>query len=43
MDMTMDDKIKRLKAKRKPALAVEIIQRKTSISEASRAFDMFPS
>jgi transposase-like protein len=43
MGMTMEDEIKRWTAKRKAALVVEIIQGKTSISEASRAFDMSPS
>ena len=43
MDMTMEDEIKRWTAKRKAALALEIIQGKTSISEVSRAFDIAPS
>ena len=43
MGMTMEDEIKRWTAKRKAALVVEIIQGKTSISEASRAFDIAPS
>ena len=34
MGMTMEDEIKRWTAKRKAALVVEIIQGKTSISEA---------
>ena len=42
MGMTMEDEIKRWTAKRKAALVVEIIQGKTSISEASRAFDIAP-
>ena len=40
MGMTMEDEIKRWTAKRKAALVVEIIQGKTSISEASMAFDI---
>jgi len=43
MGMTMEDEIKRWTAKRKAALVVEIIQGNTSISEASRAFDIAPS
>ena len=38
MSMTMEDDIKRWTAKRKAALVMEIIQGKTSISEASRSF-----
>jgi transposase-like protein len=41
--MTMEDDIKRWTAKRKAALVMEIIQGKTSISEASRSFDISPS
>ena len=43
MSMTMDDGIKRWTAKRKTALVVEIIQGKTTVSEASRSFDLTPS
>ena len=43
MSMTMEDDIKRWTAKRKAALVMEIIQGKTTISEASRAFDIAPS
>jgi hypothetical protein len=44
MSMTMEDDIKRWTAKRKAALVmVEIFQGKTSISEASRAFDVSPA
>jgi transposase-like protein len=39
----MDDRIKRWTAKRKTALVIEIIQGKTTVSEASRAFDLTPS
>ena len=43
MSMTMEDDIKRWTAKRKAALVMEIIQGKTSISGASRAFDVSPA
>ena len=43
MSMTMEDDIKRWTAKRKAALVMEIIQGKTTISEASRAFDVSPA
>ena len=43
MSLTMEDDIKRWTAKRKAALVMEIIQGKTSISEASRAFDVSPA
>lgn len=43
MSMTMEDSIKRWTAKRKTALVIEIIQGKTTISEASRSFDLSPS
>ena len=43
MSVTMDDSIKRWTAKRKTALVVEIIQGKTTVAEASRAFDLSPS
>lgn len=43
MSMTMEDDIKRWTAKRKAVLVMEIIQGKTSISEASRSFDISPS
>ena len=43
MSVTMDDSIKRWTAKRKTALVVEIVQGKTSVAEASRAFDLSPS
>jgi transposase-like protein len=41
--MTMEDDIKRWTAKCKAALVMEIIQGKTSILEASRAFDVSPA
>ena len=43
MSVTMDDSIKRWTAKRKTALVVEIIQGKTTVAEASRAYDLAPS
>lgn len=39
----MDDDIKRWTARRKSALVLEIIQGKTSVAEASRAYDLPPS
>ena len=43
MSVTMDDSIKRWRAKRKTALVIEIIQGKTTVAEASRSFDLSPS
>ena len=43
MSVTMDESIKRWTAKRKTALVVEIIQGKTTVAEASRAYDLSPS
>jgi len=43
MSVTMEDGIKRWTAKRKSALVVEIIQGKTTVSEASRTYDLTPS
>ncbi|MEM7529640.1 MAG: DUF1153 domain-containing protein [Pseudomonadota bacterium] len=43
MSITMEEGIKRWTAKRKSALVVEIIQGKTTVAEASRAFDLTPS
>ena len=43
MSMNMKNDIKSWTAKRKAVLVREIIQGKTSISEASRAFDISPS
>lgn len=40
MSMTVDDSIKRWTAKRTTALVIEIIQGKTTVSEASRPFDL---
>ena len=41
--MKAEDKIKRWTAKRKSALVREIIQGKTTVAEASRAYDLSPS
>ena len=43
MSAVMDEDIKRWMARRKSALVLEIIQGKTTISEASRQFDLPPS
>jgi transposase-like protein len=43
MSKVMDEEIKRWTAKRKGALVLEIIQGKTTVSEASRQFDLSPS
>ena len=41
--MKVEDEIKRWTAKRKSALVLEIIQAKTTVAEASRAYDLSPS
>jgi transposase-like protein len=43
MSVTIEDSIKRWTAKRKTALVIEIIQGKTTVAEASRAYDLSPS
>lgn len=43
MDTRMEEEIKRWTAKRKTALILEILQGKTTVSEASRAHDLNPS
>ena len=43
MSTLMEDEIKRWTAKRKTVLVLEIIQGKTTVTEASRAFDLSPS
>ena len=43
MSTVMEEEIKRWTAKRKSALVVEIIQGKTTISEACRTYDLPPS
>ncbi|WP_022708560.1 DUF1153 domain-containing protein [Paracoccus zeaxanthinifaciens] len=43
MSKTMEDSIKRWTVKRKTALVIEIIQGKTTVSEASRSYDLTPS
>ena len=42
MSTLMDDEIKRWTARRKSALVLEIIQGKTTVVEASRAYDLPP-
>jgi transposase-like protein len=43
MSAVMDEEIKRWTARRKSQLVLEIIQDKTTVSEASRQFDLPPS
>ncbi len=43
MGTAMEDEIKRWTAKRKSALVMEILQGKTTVAEASRAYDLPPS
>ena len=43
MSIMMDEEIKRWTAKRKTALVMDIIQGKTTVSEAARGFDLAPS
>ena len=43
MSAVMDEDIKRWTARRKSALVLEIIQSKTTVSEASRRFDLTPA
>lgn len=43
MSIMMEEEIKRWTAKRKTALVMDIIQGKTTVSEAARAFDLAPS
>jgi transposase-like protein len=43
MSIMMEEEIKRSTAKRKTALVMDIIQGKTTVSEAARAFDLAPS
>jgi transposase-like protein len=43
MSAVMEEEFKRWTAKRKAALVTEIIQGKTSVTEASRTYDMPPS
>ena len=43
MSVVMDTEIKRWMARRKSALVLEIIQGKTTVAEASRAFDLTPA
>ena len=43
MSMEMEEEIKRWTARRKSALVMEIIQGATTVSEASRRYDLAPS
>jgi len=43
MSLKMEEEVKRWTAKRKSALVMEIIQGKTTVAEASRAYDLSPS
>lgn len=43
MSTTMDEDIKRWTAKRKGALVLDIIQGETTVAEASRQYDLWPS
>ncbi|QNM95559.1 DUF1153 domain-containing protein [Chitinimonas koreensis] len=43
MGMKMEEDIKRWTAKRKSALVLDIIQGKTTVAEASRAYDLSPA
>ena len=43
MSEVMDEEIKRWTARRKSALVLEIIQGRTTVSEASRQFDLSPT
>ena len=43
MSTAMEDEIKRWTAKRKSALVMDILQGKTTVAEASRAYDLPPS
>src|SRR5690625_3230981 len=43
MSIAMEQDIKRWTAKRKSALVLDIIQGKTTVAEASRAYDLSPS
>ena len=43
MSMGMEEEIKRWTAKRKSALVMEVLQGRTTVAEASRAYDLPPS
>lgn len=43
MGIEMEEEVKRWTARRKSALVLEIIQGKTTVSEAARQFDLAPS
>ncbi|AVY95533.1 transposase [Microvirgula aerodenitrificans] len=43
MSVKMEEDIKRWTARRKSALVLDVIQGKTTVAEASRAYDLSPS
>lgn len=43
MSTVMEEEVKRWTARRKSALVLEIIQGKTTVAEASRAYDLSPA
>ena len=43
MGVKMEDEVKRWTARRKSALVLDLIQGKTTVAEASRAYDLAPS
>ena len=43
MSIVMEEDVKRWTARRKSALVLEIIQGKTTVAEAARAYDLAPS
>ncbi|MGA0841043.1 MAG: DUF1153 domain-containing protein [Pseudomonadales bacterium] len=43
MSIQMEEDIKRWTARRKTALVLDIVQGKTTVAEASRAYDLAPS
>jgi transposase-like protein len=43
MSVTMEEEFKRWTAKRKTQLVLDILQGRTSVAEASRAYDLAPS
>jgi transposase-like protein len=43
MSVTMEEEFKRWTAKRKTQLVLDILQGRTTVAEASRAYDLAPS
>lgn len=43
MSTVMEEEVKRWTARRKSALVLEVIQGKTTVAEASRAYDLSPA